>query len=65
MALLGGLAAGYLASLPELWIAVLTAFLSGGVILSVLKEELPEERKSHIMPFFIGAFGYAAILLLA
>jgi hypothetical protein len=65
VALLGGLAAGYLASLPELWIAVLTAFLSGGVILNVLKEELPEERKSHIMPFFIGAFGYAAILLLA
>ena len=42
-----------------------TAFLAGGVILNVLKEELPEERKSRIAPFFIGAFGYAAILLLA
>ena len=44
---------------------ILAAFLAGGVILNVLKEELPEERKSRIAPFFIGAFGYAAILLLA
>lgn len=50
-ALIGGLAAGYLASLPELWIAVLTAFLAGGMILNVLKEELPEERRSRIAPF--------------
>lgn len=65
IALAGGLAAGYTSRLPELWIAVITAFLAGGVILNVLKEELPEERKSRIAPFFIGAFGYAAILLLA
>jgi len=64
IALAGGLAAGYASRLPELWIAVITAFLAGGVILNVLKEELPEERKSRIAPFFIGAFGYAAILLL-
>jgi len=37
---------------------------AGGVILNVLKEELPEERKSRIAPFFLDAFGYAAILLL-
>jgi len=65
IALAGGLAAGYTSRLPELWVAVITAFLAGGVILNVLKEELPEERKSRIAPFFIGAFGYAAILLLA
>jgi hypothetical protein len=64
-ALIGGLAAGYLTNLPELWIAILTALLAGGVIPNVLKEELPEERQSRIAPFFLGAFGYAAILLLA
>ncbi|WP_243669842.1 hypothetical protein [Methanoculleus chikugoensis] len=66
-ALAGGLAAGYLTSLPEVWIAVLTALLAGGVILNVLKEELPpEDRQSRIAPpFVLGAFGYAAILLLA
>ena len=63
VALAGGLAAGYLVRLPELWVAVITAFLAGGVILNVLKEELPEERESRIAPFFLGAFGYAAILL--
>lgn len=64
-ALIAGLVAGYLTNLPEVWIAVLTAFLAGGVILNVLKEELPEERESRIVPFFLGAFGYAAILLFA
>lgn len=64
-ALIGGLAAGYMASLPEIWIAVLTALLAGGVILNVLKEELPEGRQSRIVPFVLGAFGYTAILLLA
>lgn len=42
----------------------LFAFLAGGVILNVLKEELPEERASRFVPFAVGAGGYAVLLLL-
>ncbi len=41
----------------------LFAFLAGGVILNVLKEELPEERESRFWAFAGGAALYAALLL--
>ena len=44
-------------------IAVLFAFLAGGVILNVLKEELPEERESHFWAFALGAAIYSALLI--
>ncbi|NJL21613.1 MAG: hypothetical protein HC895_13625, partial [Leptolyngbyaceae cyanobacterium SM1_3_5] len=43
--------------------AVLFAFLAGGIVLNVLKEELPEDRESHFWSFAIGAIGYAVLLL--
>lgn len=49
------------------WVVALTvlfAFLAGGVVLNVLKEELPEERRSRFLPFAGGAACYAALLLL-
>jgi hypothetical protein len=45
-------------------IDMLFAFLAGGVILNVLKEELPEERQSRLWPFVIGAAVYTILLLL-
>lgn len=45
-------------------IALLFSFLAGGVVLNVLKEELPEERESRFWAFAAGAAGYAALLLL-
>lgn len=44
--------------------AALFAFLAGGVILNVLKEELPAERQSRFLPFLAGATGYTVLLLL-
>ena len=44
-------------------IALLLAFLAGGVIFNVLKEELPEERQSCFWAFALGAGIYAALLL--
>ncbi len=44
-------------------IAALTAFLGGGVVLNVLKEEVPSERQSRFWAFAPGAVGYAALLL--
>ena len=44
--------------------ALLLAFLAGGVVLNVLKEELPEERESRFSAFLIGATAYSLLLLL-
>ena len=49
--------------IPEVAIAVLVAFLAGGVVLNVLKKELPEERESRFWAFALGATLYAALLL--
>ena len=44
-------------------IAAMFAFLAGGVVLNVLKEELPEDRESRFSAFAIGTAAYAALLL--
>ena len=51
--------------IPELATGLLFAFLAGGVVLNVLKEELPEERQSRFWPFALAAAGYAALLIAA
>lgn len=60
--LLAGFALGYAIEVSEAGIAALTAFLGGGVILNVLKEEVPSERHSRFWAFAAGAAGYAALL---
>ena len=47
----------------EMAIAVIFAFLAGGIVLNVLKEELPEDRESHFWAFALGAAIYSALLL--
>ncbi|WP_205790245.1 hypothetical protein [Microvirga makkahensis] len=60
--LLGG-SIGLATELPPLAIASLFAFLAGGVVLNVPKEELPEERESRFSAFALGTGAYAALLL--
>lgn len=60
-----GWAVGVAVEVLEAAIAGLTAFLAGGVIMNVLKEELPEERQSRFWAFAAGATAYAALLLVA
>jgi hypothetical protein len=62
-AVLAGWGLGVTVALPELGIAVLFAFLAGGVILNVLKEELPRERQSRFLPFLLGALGYGVLMV--
>ena len=62
-AVLGGWIFGYLLEISDAALAVVIAFLAGGVILNVLKEELPEERQSRFWAFALGMVGYAALLL--
>jgi hypothetical protein len=45
-------------------IATVWALVAGGIILNVLKEELPEERESDFGTFLVGAVGYSALLLI-
>jgi hypothetical protein len=58
-----GFLMGVFITLPRTAIAGLFAFLAGGIILNVLKHELPEDRKSHFLAFFLGAGFYAVVLL--
>ena len=64
-AVLAGWAVGLLSEISEAALAVLFAFLAGGVIMNVLKEELPEERESRFWAFVLGAGLYAGVLLVA
>ena len=59
-----GWAVGLSMKISEAMIGVLFAFLAGGVILNVLKEELPEEKQSRFWPFALGAGVYTVLLLL-
>ncbi|GGN99275.1 hypothetical protein [Saccharibacillus kuerlensis] len=54
---------GMLTEVPELVLASLFAFLSGGILLNVLKEELPEEKQSSLGMFLLGTIGYSMMLL--
>ncbi|AKQ46276.1 membrane protein [Rufibacter radiotolerans] len=64
LALALGWAVGQVVEVTELVTALLLAFLAGGVVLNVLKEELPEERESRFSAFLIGATTYSLLLLL-
>jgi zinc transporter ZupT len=61
---LGGWAIGWATHIHEAAIAALFGFLAGGVLLNVLKEELPQEQQSNFWAFLLGAAGYTALLLL-
>lgn len=65
VAALAGWLVGIFTSVPPIIVGFLFAFLAGGIVLNVLKEELPEERESRFLPFLLGAAGYAALLLAA
>lgn len=62
-AIMVGWAVGVLTEVGELIISLLIAFLIGGVILNVMKEELPEERESSFAAFLAGLSIYSVILL--
>lgn len=63
-AVLAGWGIGLVTNIGEAAAGVLFAFLAGGIVLNVLKEELPEERKSRFSSFAFGVVLYAALLQL-
>ncbi|WP_040285352.1 hypothetical protein [Sporosarcina koreensis] len=64
VSIFAGWLAGALFEVNDVLLSVLSAFLAGGVVLNVMKEELPEERESSFPAFFAGLAGYAVLLLL-
>ncbi|MFC4726970.1 hypothetical protein [Coralloluteibacterium thermophilus] len=62
-AVLAGWLVGWLLEVPRAVVDGLFAFLAGGLVLNVMKEELPEERRSSFGAFVAGAAGYGALLV--
>lgn len=62
-AVLVGWLAGVLTDVSEMVVVALFAFVAGGIVLNVLKEELPEERESRFPAFALGAALYAVLLV--
>ena len=59
-----GWSIGLMLELSDAALALLFAFLAGGVILNILKEELPEERQSYFWAFAAGVIIYTFLLLI-
>ena len=64
-AVIVGWVAGMAIEVSERVIALIVAFIAGGVVLNVLKEELPGERLAQFWPFAGGALAYTVLLQLA
>ena len=64
-AVLAGWVVGAVTTISERAIALVVAFIAGGVVLNVLKEELPGERQARFLPFIAGAALYAVLLQLS
>lgn len=64
LSIITGWLIGLMTEISESRLAVIFAFIAGGIILNVLKEELPEERKSNFWAFFAGIFVYSILLVM-
>jgi hypothetical protein len=64
-AVLAGALVGAVTALPSVVPALSLAFLSGGMVLNALKEELPDLSRGKIWPFISGAAVMALLILVA
>jgi hypothetical protein len=63
LAVIAGWSVGMIASIPELWLARITGFVCGGVIMNSLVVELPEGRGGRFGYFVLSAAIYAFVLI--
>lgn len=61
--IIGGWLLGVFLTLPIPVYAIWFSWLSGGILLNTIKEELPKERKSQLLPFILGAL-FSTVLFL-
>lgn len=50
-------------TLPDAGVALISAFIGGGVIMNVIRHELPKDKPSSLPAFLLGALVYTVILL--
>jgi hypothetical protein len=62
-ALFVGWIIGYFAEIPDPLIAIVVAFMAGGVLYNVMRFEMPQMEKKTNLFFILGALVYASILL--
>ena len=62
-AVLLGWLCGVFFEVPKLVLNIMFAFIAGGMILNIIKEELPDERQSKFFGFASGCFVYSVLLL--
>lgn len=63
-ALIAGWATSIFTSIPQIYVGIIFAFIAGGIIMNVLKEELPRERESNLIAFLVGVLFYSVVLIL-
>lgn len=59
-----GWVSGIFLNVSNLVLDIMFAFIAGGMILNIIKEELPEERQSKFLGFASGAAVYTILLLI-
>ncbi|HMF76029.1 MAG TPA: hypothetical protein VK604_10240, partial [Bryobacteraceae bacterium] len=63
-----GIVAGWVVgslNLPsDVLVPTLMGFIGGGVVMNSIRAELPERGEGRLLPFVVGAFGYAMLLML-
>lgn len=63
LALIGGWLAGFFITIPEILIAVVVAFVAGGMIMNAMRYELPKKSRDSFRYFVLGALGYSILLI--
>ena len=63
LAVMAGWSVGMIASIPELWLARITGFVCGGVIMNSLVVELAEGSGGRFWYFVLAAAAYAFVLI--
>ena len=64
LAVLAGWLIGVLTTIPEQWLARITGFVCGGVLMNTLVVELPEGRGGRLLFFVLAAAAYSLVLIL-
>jgi hypothetical protein len=63
LGIIAGWGAGVLTSIPEQWLARITGFVCGGVIMNTLVVELPEGQGGRFRPFVLATAIYSLVLI--
>lgn len=54
---------GLATDLPDVAVALVSAFIGGGVIMNVIRHELPKQKPNSLSTFLLATAGYTALLL--